>query len=217
MNLKPSAKILFQGDSITDSSRHRECLDVRNPACFGHGYVNFIVGQLLGEHPEKNWTFYNRGISGERSVDLCERWSEQALSLAPDAISILIGVNDVWHGTGGRNNGVEPARFAAAYRQILDRTREKLPEAQMILCEPFVGTCGDLRERLAGVWTLAQITRQLAQEYQLPFVPFQAALDEAEKKAPGTYWAYDGVHPTPAGHYLLAKTWLKTTGLWTAS
>jgi lysophospholipase L1-like esterase len=37
--------------------------------------------------------------------------------------------------------------------------------------------------------------------------------DEAAKLAPPAYWAGDGVHPTLAGHALMAKTWRKVVKL----
>ena len=39
------------------------------------------------------------------------------------------------------------------------------------------------------------------------FVPFQQMFDNATQTAPATYWAEDGVHPSLAGHMLMARTW----------
>jgi phospholipase/lecithinase/hemolysin len=41
-------------------------------------------------------------------------------------------------------------------------------------------------------------------------VLYQEAFDAALKRAPASYWSWDGVHPTYAGHALMAETWLKT-------
>ena len=213
MELKKGATVLFQGDSITDSGRNRQCPNLMNPGSFGHGYVNLIVSRLLGEFPENNWMFYNRGIGGNRSVDLYARWKEDGMDLNPDLVSILIGVNDVWHGIGGRNNGVEPERFEKTYRMILDATGARLPAAKIVLCEPFVCTFEDVRELVPGVREMAGIVQSLATEYGTIFAPFQQALDEAERSAPGMYWAFDGVHPSPAGHWVLAQTWLQAVGV----
>ena len=109
--------ILFQGDSITDASRFKEIEndgDVFIPRAFGSGYANAVAARLLLAHPEKNLRMVNRGISGHRVVDLYARWKIDALNLKPDIISILIGVNDVWH-EFSRQNGVEPERFEQIY------------------------------------------------------------------------------------------------------
>ena len=46
------------------------------------------------------------------------------------------------------------------------------------------------------------------------WVPFQEMFDQAV--AAGTepaYWAGDGVHPTHAGHALMAEAWRKAAGI----
>ena len=60
-------KILFQGDSITDCGRNRE-----NNSYLGHGYPRFVQGKLSVAEPGKH-TYINRGISGNRIVDVYAR------------------------------------------------------------------------------------------------------------------------------------------------
>ena len=100
MTIKPNMKILFQGDSITDAGRNRDADTANIPSGLGSGYVNLIAAQLLRQHPEDNLQIYNRGISGNRIVDLYARWKVDAINLKPDLISVLIGVNDTWHEFG---------------------------------------------------------------------------------------------------------------------
>ncbi|MDZ7618656.1 MAG: lipolytic protein G-D-S-L family, partial [Patescibacteria group bacterium] len=57
------------------------------------------------------------------------------------------------------------------------------------------------------------VAKKLANELGLVFAPFQAAFDEAIKKAPPAYWAGDGVHPTMAGHALMARVWRESVGV----
>jgi lysophospholipase L1-like esterase len=54
------------------------------------------------------------------------------------------------------------------------------------------------------------IARALADEFDAVFVPFQLAFDNALKRAPADYWIWDGIHPMPAGHELMAREWLKS-------
>ena len=53
--------------------------------------------------------------------------------------------------------------------------------------------------------------KKIAEDYNTIFIPAQSIFDEAVKKAPAEYWLVDGVHPTAAGHKLLADAWIKAT------
>jgi lysophospholipase L1-like esterase len=50
--------------------------------------------------------------------------------------------------------------------------------------------------------------RKVATEFNAVFIPFQSMFDEATQRAPPAHWAGDGVHPTPAGACLMARTWV---------
>ena len=209
MILNPNSKLLFQGDSITDTGRNREQTQANVGSALGTGYCHLIAAQLLAARPKDALQIFNRGISGHRVVDLYARWRVDAINLQPDVISILIGVNDTWH-TFMYNNGVEVERFATVYRMLLDYTRQQLPNVQLVLCEPFVLPCGVVTE--AWVTEMDQrraVVRELATAFGAVFVPFQEVLRDALRQAPAEYWAADGVHPTPAGHRLLADCWLQ--------
>jgi hypothetical protein len=100
-------------------------------------------------------------------------------------------------------------KFSEVYAGILRQLSARHPSVRFVLCEPFLLPCGiatpamveDMRNR-------AVFVRQLAQDHDAVFVPFQSAFDAAMKKAPAAHWAYDGIHPTAAGFWLLAETWL---------
>ena len=202
--------ILFQGDSITDCGRTSNNLE------FGIGYPLLIASRLACEMPETEWTFYNRGISGNRVVDLYARWKCDGINLAPDILSILIGVNDTWHGLAGNNNGVEPERYERIYREILAWTREKLPNVQFVLMEPFIlnigavaATPGDWFDDIAA---RQDTVRRLAGEFDAVFLPLQKLFNDAALKAAPDHWLVDGVHPTAAGHQLIANAWIAAAG-----
>ena len=131
-----ATKILFQGDSITDAGRARDAALPANTG-LGLGYPHLIAGRLLSQCPKRGYQFFNRGIGGNRVVDLYARWKVDALNMRPDLISILIGVNDTWHEFGSRN-GVEVDRYATVYRMLLEWTRKELPQTKLVICEPFV-------------------------------------------------------------------------------
>ena len=195
-------RILFQGDSVTDVSRSRD-----NDAYPGHGYPTFIKGRLGVDRPGE-FECLNRGISGNRVVDLYARWLVDGINLAPDVVSILIGVNDTWHHFGN-NNGVDVPRYDEFYRRLLDWTLEELPPTKFILLEPFVLPFGAANKTwLKEIRQRQQVVAKIAADYQTVFVPLQARFDKAVKLADPAYWLVDGVHPTPAGHQLIADAWL---------
>lgn len=206
-----SITVLFQGDSITDVGRSREPTLSPNVG-LGEGYPLFITGRALNVLAGKDLRFYNRGISGNRVVDLYARWKVDALNLSPDVISILIGVNDTWHEFGGKN-GVEVDRYEQIYRMLLTWTRERLPQVKIVLCEPFVFPVGAVgKDWLPEIKARQQVVKGLVAEFDTVFVPLQQVFDQALERASAAHWLSDGVHPTPAGHALIADAWLATAG-----
>lgn len=200
--------ILFQGDSITDAGRNRQDQNRPNNG-LGAGYAFFTATELLLEHPAKNLQFYNRGVSGNRITDLYARIREDILNLKPALLSILIGVNDTWHGFQ-YNGGVAIPKFEHMFRELLAEIREERPRMQLVLCEPFVLKCGVVKAGWVKEMALRRaIVKELAAEFGAIFVPFQAEFDRAVKLAPPAYWASDGVHPTFAGHLLMTRAWIK--------
>ena len=209
--MKDSKVILFQGDSITDAGRYRENENTPNGLhhSFGVGYPHLASARLLADFPQAGFQIYNRGISGNRVVDLYARWKMDALNLKPDLMSIYIGVNDLWH-EKSRQNGVEPARFEQIYRMLLEWTLQELPEIQLILIEPYVLPCGCVDESwLPEIAEYQKVVRKLAAEFKTGFIPTQEIFNKAAETAPSLeFLTDDGVHPTPAGHQLLADAWI---------
>lgn len=203
-----STVVVFQGDSITDAGRN-QALDVPPNQDLGHGYAGLTAAELLENSPEKEWKFYNKGISGHRIVDLYARWKRDALNLRPAILSILIGVNDTWHEMHSKN-GVELDRYEQFFRMLLDWTRKELPETKIILLEPYVLPFGAVQpDWLPEMAERSRITREMAEEFGTAFAPLQTLLNDALKRAPQEYWLKDGVHPTLAGHKLISNAWLK--------
>lgn len=207
--------ILFQGDSVTDCGRGQG---------LGTGYPNFVAGTLRSQYPDKGFDVINRGISGNRVVDLYARWKCDALNLRPDVISILIGINDTWH-EHGWGNGVEVDRYEAVYRALLTWTLKALPDVRLVLCEPFMFTDDKASDGFESGKNWApgadwapemaerrQIVKALASEFGALFIPYQSILDNALGRAPAEYWLGDGVHPTVAGHAMIADAWIAAAG-----
>ena len=204
--------IVFQGDSITDGNRTRN-QDWNH--VMGHGYQCLIASRLWFDYPERGFMFYNRGISGNRVTDLEARWQKDTLDLKPDVVSILIGVNDTMAVVNNQNpDSIE--RFEESYRNILESTKKEFPEVIIVICEPFILPLGWVSKN-TEVWQTEikkrqETAKKLANEFNAIFIEFQQPFEDACRKAPAEYWIWDGVHPMPAGHELMARIWIKKVG-----
>lgn len=213
--LEAGSVILFQGDSITDAGRNRnEEAKANHGPMLGQGYAFHLAGRLLADHAKLRLSIYNRGISGNKVPDLDARWQKDCIDLKPAVISILIGVNDIWHKINGRYNGT-PEAYRDGFAALLERTKSALPGVRLVVCEPFVLRCGAVNDSWFPEFeTRRGFAEQVAKQAGAVWVPFQQAFNEAV--AAGTesaYWAADGVHPTQAGHALMAQVWRDAVGL----
>jgi lysophospholipase L1-like esterase len=211
VSLRKEDVVLFQGDSITDAVRDRGNQDKANHArALGTGYPMLLASDLLRDHASLGLQIYNRGISGHKVPDLDKRWQEDTIDLEPAVLSILIGVNDIWHKLAGNYSGT-----VSDYETGIARTRKALPDVTIVVCEPFVLRCGAINDNWFPEFDQRRAAaKKVAHQAGTIWVPFQTMFDEAV--AAGTapsYWAGDGVHPSLAGHSLMAQTWRKVVGL----
>ena len=191
---KENSVILFQGDSITDCGRNRE-----DPDSLGDGYVNLIEGTLAGNHSQSNLKLINRGISGDKIRDLQLRWDADCMDISFNILSILVGVNDTL---------ITPAElFEEEYRMLLKRTTGEL-NSTIILCEPFL-LLGDNNAYRDDLNPKIEIVHRLSEEFSTLLLPLDKIFRKSCSLHPPEYWAPDGVHPTPAGHALIAKSWIE--------
>jgi lysophospholipase L1-like esterase len=202
--------ILFQGDSITDTRRSRDTEDTPNiQSTLGNGYAWLAASQLLVDRPESGLKIYNRGISGNKVPDLDARWKKDCIDLKPNLLSILIGVNDIWHRKNGKYDGTLEI-YESGYRALLNRTKDALPETTLVICEPFVLKCGAIDDSWFPEFDhFRAVARKMAEEFNAIFVPFQSAFDRALAYAEPKHWAGDGVHPSSSGAALMAHEWRK--------
>ncbi|MCI0492718.1 MAG: SGNH/GDSL hydrolase family protein [Planctomycetes bacterium] len=211
----PGDTVLFQGDSITDAGRSRETDVASKPnhqSAMGNGYAWLAASQLLIDRPNDNLKFFSRGISGNKVYQLAERWQADCLDLKPNVVSILIGVNDIAHALNHDYDGTLET-YEDDYRDLLNRTKDALPNVRLVICEPFVTRCGAVDDSWFPAFDGYRVAaRRMADEVLATFVPFQSMFDAAAKIAPPEHWAADGVHPTPAGAALMAHAWLKAIG-----
>ena len=202
--------ILFQGDSITDGNRGRDN-DLNH--IMGHGYAFSIASRIGADYPEKRYVFYNRGISGNKVIDLEKRWQTDTLGLKPDVLSILVGVNDSTSVITNWEPVVSLEKFEKIYDKLLEQTKSVLPNILFVLGEPFILKGSRVNDHLAAFQTdihqRQKIVQKLASKYNAVYVGFQDVFDKACERAPFDYWIWDGVHPTVAGHELMAREWIR--------
>lgn len=223
-------RVLFIGDSITDgawgnSGVWNATSDERNQKdmnhIYGHGYMMIVASHFQALYPEEEWLFWNRGISGNTLDDLANRWQKDVLDLHPDIVSLLIGTNDVEQAL---NEGkvIHPEEWGNRLRALLDETLKQNPQTQFVLCTPFVAKAGwrgeseNYGERLQMITSLVNVIHEICNEYQARLVPFDSLVRDTIDSTPSlpvTYWIWDGIHPTPAMHYKMARMWIDNTQL----
>lgn len=208
--------ILFTGDSITDGNRYRDEKDRGDlNHQMGHSYA-YVVNALLGSlYPEKAFHFLNRGISGNRIIDLYGRMYEDIVALKPDIVSILAGVND---GPQAEHTYVATGaeKYGTLYRMMLKELKQALPEVKFVICEPFLGKNGPAYDSNYELWHTCmqgyqREARAVAEEFSAVFVPLQECFDKVCERQDTKYWIWDGVHPTENGHGLIARQWIAYT------
>jgi len=207
MLIHPNDRILFTGDSITDCGRNRE--DAKS---LGFGYAAFIAARLQAYLASPELQIFNRGISGNRAGDLLGRVDADLLDLKPTVVSILIGINDVWRRYDAKNP-TSAETFEKNYRGLLEKISSDL-DARVILLEPFLLHVPD--DRYAWREDLnpkIDVTRKLAVEFGAELLPLDGLFAKMASQTPAAYWAGDGVHPSAAGHALIAEAWLENADL----
>lgn len=203
IHIENNATILFQGDSVTDCGR-----DYSNKGSLGSGYAFLAAAEIGRKYPEKNINFINRGVNGNRVIDLNRRWEEDCLQLNPTWVSIYIGINDVWRRYDD-NDLTSVEQFYEGYRKLIERTNEHT-DAKFILVEPFcLPVPEDRKTWREDLDPKIQAIRELAREFKTLYVPLDGLFASASTQIDSAYWAEDGVHPTPAGHSLITKAWLE--------
>lgn len=194
---------LFQGDSITDFGRNRD-----DESSLGLSFPLLVGAELSYRYPGQ-YKFINKGISGDRSVDIYQRIKIDLINLKPDYLTLLFGINDLWHEYAFQN-GVSAKKFEMIYSLIIEEIKEALPDTKIMVLEPFVlsGTATDqYQDRYkAEIGERCEIVKKIAEKYDLFFIPLKKEFDElAEKTGDPSIWLYDGAHPNLAGRQFIAN------------
>lgn len=203
ISCEKNIKILFQGDSITDCDRKRnDFYDL------GNGYPRYIAEYLRNEYPSISFTFINKGISGDRSIDLVNRWHKDCIDVSPDIVSIMIGINDTWR-RYDEGNITTAEEYENNYRKLLTEIKKEL-DISVILLEPFVlEVTPDRKQWREDLDPKIHIVRRLAREFNCILVPMDGLMVAEACRINMTELSADGVHPVEEGKKLIAKAWIK--------
>ena len=193
-------KILFQGDSITDAGR-----DKRNYHDLGNGYPKYAAEMIAAEHPDVDFEFINFGIGGNRTCQLFDRLYEDCIAFSPDIVSVLIGINDIWHRHDIGRIETTDEQIALNYRCILERLK-KQTNAKIVMLQPYLLDCTGIDHLRPDLERLLPIVDGLAEKYADVYVKLNDCFAEAVKTQPTPlYYSADGVHPNAEGAKFIAK------------
>lgn len=205
--------IVFQGDSITDCGRDRTVTEANRAEALATGYPLLVASTLLRVRAGDGLRFLNRGVSGSRVPDLAGRWQRDVIDLKPDILSILIGVNDLSHRFFAGYRGTVQD-YATGYRALLEQARAALPGVRLVVLEPFVLRTGVVTSAFFPEFDERRaVAQRVAHEAGATFIPLHERFERLARRTRPEHWADDGIHPTPAGHAVIAQAWLQAVSL----
>lgn len=173
-----TGQVVFAGDSITE----------------------LINMELFDDYREKSGLIvYNRGISGDTSDRMAERFYDNVLSIAPSKIVMLIGINDL-------SKKADVSLIVNNVEKMLKQNAE-VCGAKVILqavypisvvMRPHVRkSCSTKRIALTN-----DGLKQLATKYNATFIDLTEQLAHQDGNLKREY-TYDGLHPNAVGFKLV--------------
>lgn len=213
--LKDGETVVFYGDSITAQRL----------------YTRFVEEFVLTRYPNLHITFINAGVPGDK-VDggyagkMAERVHRDVEPFHPGMITVMLGMNDGWWGT--KSPEVD-AYFKKGYGELLDALRKAAPDATLTLICPTPydeithGTefplYSQVIDDLANDVSSIAKERQLSGDGNILLADFhQPLIDEltsAKAQSPdlATLIVPDRIHPSEAGHWVMAAQLVSTWGI----
>ena len=192
--------IIFLGDSITDAGRKN------SPNQLGYGYVNILSESIKGS--EGKWSIVNRGVDGYITERVARCLHHDCISLRPDYVSILVGINDIGMIACSKSSWQDKLylledSIRSYHEMLFDLSRET--SAKVITLEPFVFPKDDkYQDWIPWQKKMSKNIHKLAKNYGAYFIPTQEPLNQKIDELGYDAVTTDGIHLTPLGHQLLA-------------
>ena len=192
--------IIFLGDSITDAGRKS------SPNQLGYGYVNILSESIKGS--EGKWSIVNRGVDGYITERVARCLHHDCISLRPDYVSILVGINDIGMIACSKSSWQDKLylledSIRSYHEMLFDLSRET--SAKVITLEPFVFPKDDkYQDWIPWQKKMSKNIHKLAKNYGAHFIPTQEPLNRKIEELGYEAVTTDGIHLTPLGHQLLA-------------
>ena len=200
IKIKKDSKVLFIGDSITDPK-------------FNFRMMSTIKGRnIYALQLKKRLKAYSKdikvdikGIASNRTYHVYDRLTKDCISLKPDVVIMLIGVNDAWENYVPQDYPPLLRPMEPHIREIYRRLRTELPDTQILYLMPFM--IDSVEEKLPYHKTLDQfreVLKNVALENGATVLDMQDVYYEAQKTIEPKKLAIDGIHPTNLGHKIMA-------------
>ncbi len=194
-------RIVFLGDSITDSGRDR-----KDDKSLGSGYVKILADKLRPIYPDTDIELFNRGENGFEVHDLLENVQRDVLDLHPDAAVILIGINDLRH-KFAYDRELDLEKLGKDYRQLLSAIKQA--GITLICLEPFLLPAPDKLRMRPLFNRQLKVMREAALELADEFVAYDEMFNGLTESIRYTEYSADGIHPTHRGSRLIADNAIK--------
>jgi len=207
--IKDGQKVVMQGDSITDAGRRAEA------APYGQGYAAIFREMVTALYPERSITFLNKGIGGNKTTDLKERWDDDVIRHQPDWLTLMIGINDLHTYLRAPDDpeAVPLERYREIYDWLMARTRAQT-QADIVLIDPFyisISSRDNFRRRVLEIIPdYIAVVHEMAEKYDAMLVEMNDIFANCLKYVESETFCLEPVHPARGGHIAIALALLRT-------
>lgn len=211
MKLGNRNRLVLIGDSITDCGRRQPVGE--GSGALGGGYVAQVDALLTSVYPDLGIRVFNMGTSGHTVRDLKARWQRDVQDLAPDWLSVMIGINDVWRQFDRPlvpESHIYIEEYEATLRELIGQTRASLKG--LVLMTPYYLEPNRGDPMRAAMDRYGHVVQRVAAEHDAIFVDTQAAFDAVLRHLYPGVLAGDRVHPNASGHMVLTRAFLHAVG-----
>ncbi len=200
IQIKKDSKILFIGDSITDVKFNRR----KRFTIKGKNVYALQLKKRFKKY-SKNIKVEIKGIASNRTYHVYDRLTSDCISLKPDVVIMLIGVNDAWENYVPEKYPPLLRPMEPHIREIYRRLRTELPNTQILYLMPFL--IDAVEEKFPYHKTLdefREVLKNIALENGATVLDLQEIFYQAQKSIEPEKLAVDGIHPTNLGHKVMA-------------